>query len=94
MPPNDDEDPKAKTPGTPPLELFAQALLGKGVIELREGATAKDFAAALTEPLKIEAVKERQRAVLGVFESALVDEVFVDDGELESIVKQLSRQFG
>jgi len=42
----------------------------------------------------IEAVKERQRGVLAVFESSLVDEIFVDDDELEQIVKHVSRQFG
>jgi len=90
----DDQEPPAKAVGTPPLEEFAAALLERHVIELREGASAKDFATALAEPLKHEAVKERQRAVLAIFESSLVDEIFVDDSELEQIVKHLSRQFG
>ena len=91
---DDDHEQAQKAAGTPPLEAFAAALLGRHMIELRAGATAKDLASALIEPLKVEAVKERQRAVLAVFESSLVDEVFVDDGELEQIVKELSRQFG
>lgn len=79
---------------TSPLEEFAAALVARKMIEIREGATAKDLADALAVSLKVEAVKERQRAVLTVFESPLVDEIFVDDGELEQIVKHVSRQFG
>ena len=91
---HDEHEDAAKAAAASPLEEFVVALLERHVIELREGASAKDLAKALLEPLKIEAIKERQRAVLAVFESPLVDEIFSDDDEVEQIVKHLSRQFG
>lgn len=76
---------------TSPVEELAAAIVERHLVELRAGASTKELAAALAEAVSISNPKARMRAVLAVFESTLVDEVFVDDDELEEIAGQVAR---
>ena len=84
----------AETPPTSAIDEIAAALVERRVVELRDGASAKELAAALAEAAGIANAKARARAILAVFESALVEEVFLDDDELGDIARQLARELG
>ena len=76
------------------LEAFTAKLLERKMVELREGASPSELSAAFASALKVEEPKAKRRAVFEIFESDLVDEVYIDDDELEDLAKLIARQFG
>ena len=85
------QEPRA--PLVSPVEELAIALLDRHVIELRQGATVRDLAAALDAAVSASTPKARVRALLSVFDTPLVDEVFVDDDTLHDLATELARHF-
>ena len=75
------------------IEEFAAAIIDRHVVELRPGATAKDLAKAFEEAVRSEDPRTHVKAVLAVFDTPLVDDVFVDDDELKTLAKSFARQF-
>jgi hypothetical protein len=87
-----DSDAPQQPKRSPIFEEVATALLEKHVLELRPGATVKEFADALEIATSAPIPKMREIALLELFDDALVDEVFLDDDELISLARQLSKQ--
>lgn len=78
------------SPMSSPLLELATLLIENKVVELREGGTAADLAARFDKALDAPARSARIKAILAIFDDdPLIEEVYADQDELESIAKKL-----